>query len=51
MKPTKHPDCNCTNCDRSCCKQAPSGTNFRRTSRKEAVRRLGELKKLVGGAA
>lgn len=51
MKPNKRPDCNCTNCDRSCYKQGPSGTSLYRTKREDALKRLADLKKMVGGGS
>jgi len=46
MKKNARPNCNCTNCDRSCYRN-DSGVKRHYTSKKEALRRLAELKALV----
>jgi hypothetical protein len=50
MKTPKRPDCNCTNCDRSCY-QNGSGVVHRKTTRDEAKKRLAKLRELVSGGA
>jgi hypothetical protein len=50
MKPNKRPNCNCTNCDRSCYR-SDSGVRLNRTSKEQAKKRLSELKEMVAGGA
>ena len=46
MNTPRRPGCKCTNCDRSCYRP-DSGVKRHYTSKKEALRRLAELKALV----
>lgn len=50
MKPQKRPDCNCTNCDRSCYRNG-SGVVHKKTTREQAKKRIAKLIDLVSGGA